>query len=86
MQPLRNCILVLADKAEERTKSGLYINEGWKTLPPFGTVQKIGPEVKDIKIGDRVLYNRYAATILEGDERLITDKDVMAIVETTDES
>lgn len=81
MKPLRDCILIKADAAEKKTASGLYINENWKTLPPFGKILAIGPDVTRVKVGERVMYNRYAATILEGDERIITEKDIMAIMQ-----
>lgn len=80
MNPLRDCILVEVDKVEEQTKSGLYVKENWAKLPPHGVVKAIGPDVKEVKVGDRILFNRYAALQLEGNERLITEKDVQAII------
>lgn len=44
-----------------------------------------GPTVAaEIKVGDRIIFNRYAAVILDGNGRLITDKDILAKV--TDEN
>lgn len=84
MKPLRDCILIEADKKEYTTKSGLYLKENWNTLPPYGEVLAIGPDVATVKVGDRVLFNRYAAMQLEGENRIITEKDVLAIVEKKD--
>ena len=79
LKPLRDSVLLEADKATERTASGLYIKEDWATLPSYGNVISVGPEVKDIKAGDRVLFNRYAAIQLEEQKRLVTERDIQAI-------
>lgn len=81
MKLLRNNILIIAEKPEEKSKSGLYIKEDWKTVPPLGTVELVGPDVKTVKAGDRVLYNRYAAEKLEYDRQLITELDVNAVLD-----
>jgi co-chaperonin GroES (HSP10) len=43
MKPTKDIILVEADKAAEKTASGFYIKEDWKSLPPTGTVLAVGP-------------------------------------------
>lgn len=80
IKPLRNCVLIEAEEAPKQTASGLYMSESWKTLPPYGVVKAIGPDVKDVKVKDRVLFNRYAAMQLEEQDRLITEGDVLAVV------
>ena len=54
-------ILIKADDAKQRTKSVLYLNEEWKTLPPLGTVEAVGDDITDVKVGDRVIFERYGA-------------------------
>lgn len=80
MKPTGDKVLVEVDPPKEKTASGLYIQEEWKTLPPFGTVKAIGPDVQEVKVGDRILFNRYAAVQLDGNDRLITEKDILATV------
>ena len=80
MHPTRNLLLILADKPRTRTELGLYLQEEWKTLPHTGTVQEVGPLVTDVKVGDRVLFERYASIILEGDNRLCQESHVLAII------
>jgi chaperonin GroES len=85
MKPKRDVVLILADKAEEKTASGLYIKEDWKTLPPTGTVEAVGPDVKDTKVGDRVVFERYGSVILKHDRRLCQEKHILATVEDVEE-
>jgi co-chaperonin GroES (HSP10) len=77
-QPTRNIILIKADPARTQTTSGLYIQEDWKTVPPSGTVVAIGPEVTTVVPGDRVLFARYAALIMEDDLRLVVEGHIHA--------
>lgn len=81
MKPLGDKLLVQVDKAEERTKSGLFVTEEWKTLPPFATVKAIGPYVTQVRVGDRIVFNRYAAVALEYQDRLILERDILATIE-----
>lgn len=58
--------MVDADKPKTQTASGIYITEQWKSLPPFGTVLAIGPDVKNRDlVGEKVLFERYGAIKIE---------------------
>lgn len=81
MKPKRDLVLIRADKPEERTASGLYIVEEWKTLPQTGEVLAIGPLVKNVQVGERVLFERYASVILENDERLCQEANILAVLD-----
>lgn len=68
-------ILVKPDNHEE--KSGpLYIPEGFKQPPCTGVIMEVGPDVKDLKQGERILYSLYAGTYLEidGERRLLMEE------------
>lgn len=83
---LRDLVLIQADEAKKQTDSGLLIVETWETLPPLGTVLSVGPLVKDVKVGDRVLFERYGAIMPLGKdnpERVCQESHIMAII--TDE-
>lgn len=81
MQPTRDIVLIKVDPPKERTASGIYLKEEWKTLPPTGTVMAVGPKVKTVKRGHRVIFERYAALILANDERLCKEDHILAIIE-----
>lgn len=78
--PQADLVLIQADKPRDKTASGLYIQEDWKTLPPIGTVLAVGPKVTEVIVGDRVLFERYASVILEGDDRLCKESHILAKV------
>lgn len=83
MKPLKDIVLVQVDPAEERSKSGLWLTEEWKTLPPFGTVLAVGPKVTTIKKGDRIVFERYASVKIEDEDkrkdlRLCKESHIMA--------
>jgi len=75
------------------TKSGIVLPDTAKEKPQEGTVLAIGPGgfdndgkrmAMDVKVGQKVLYGKYAGTEfkVEEDELLIvSQKDILAIVE-----
>jgi chaperonin GroES len=73
--------------AETKTASGLYIPDTAKEKPQKGKVVAVGPGTKDekvtVKIGDTVLYGKYAGTEikLEGtDFLMMRESDILAII------
>ena len=88
IQPLSDRVLLEPVQAETKTASGLYIPDSAKEKPQEATVVAIGKGLKDqpmtVKIGDKVIYGRYAGTELklEGkDYIMMREADILAIVE-----
>ena len=87
IRPLADRVLVEAAPAEERTASGIIIPDTDKEKPQRGTVIAVGNGKKDepvtVKVGDQVLYGKYAGTeiTVEGKEYLIMrESDIFAIL------
>lgn len=87
IRPLADRVLVEAAPAEERTASGIIIPDTAKEKPQRGTVVAVGNGKKDepvtVKVGDQVLYGKYAGTeiTVEGKEYLIMrESDIFAIL------
>jgi chaperonin GroES len=85
--PLADRVIVKPAPAEEKTKGGIIIPDTAKEKPQRGTVVAAGPGKKDepvtVKVGDTVLYGKYAGTEIqiEGDDFLIMrESDILAIV------
>ena len=79
-------ILVKPSEAEEKTASGIIIPETAKEKPQNGKVVMVGEDKKDepmeIKVGDQVLYGKFAGQELNIDEEdylLISQSDVLFI-------
>ena len=85
--PLHDRVIIKPAKAEEKTAGGIIIPDTAKEKPQRGTVVAAGPGKKDepvtVKVGDTVLYGKYAGTEIqiEGDDLLIMrESDILAIV------
>lgn len=86
-KPLHDRVLVQPNPAEEKTASGIIIPDTAKEKPMRGTVKAVGPGKPDepttVKVGDSVLYGKYAGTEItyEGEDYLIMrESDILAIV------
>ena len=87
MKPLADRVLVEAAAAEEKTASGIIIPDTAKEKPQRGKVVAVGTGKKDepitVKVGDEVLYGKYAGTeiTVDGKEYLIMrESDIFAIL------
>ena len=87
VQPLADRVLVRPVAAEEKTVGGIIIPDTAKEKPLQGEVLAVGNGTKDeqmvLKVGDRVLYGKYAGTELEldGEKLLIMrQSDVLAVI------
>ena len=87
IKPLADRVLVVPAPAGERTIGGIIIPDTAKEKPLKGEVVAVGNGTKDeemiVKVGDTVLYGKYAGTELEleGTKYLIMrQSDILAIV------
>lgn len=87
IQPIADRVVVEPAAAEEKTSGGIIIPDTAKEKPQRGTIVACGNGTKDqpmtVKVGDQVLYGKYAGTELsfEGKDYLIMrESDILAIV------
>ncbi len=87
IKPLADRVLIKPAAAEEKTIGGIIIPDSAKEKPLKGEVIAVGNGTKDeemiLKVGDTVLYGKYAGTELEleNDKFLIMrQSDVLAII------
>ncbi|MBK6266246.1 co-chaperone GroES [Marivirga sp. S37H4] len=87
IKPLADRVLVEPAAAEEKTASGIIIPDTAKEKPQKGNVVAVGNGKPDepitVKVGDSVLYGKYAGTeiTVEGKEYLIMrESDIFAIL------
>ena len=80
--PQGDRVLVEPAAAEEKTASGIIIPDTAKEKPQKGTIIAVGPgkkkdEPMTVKVGDNVLYGKYAGTeiMIDGKEYLIMRQD-----------
>jgi chaperonin GroES len=87
IKPLADRVLIVTAPAEEKTIGGIIIPDTAKEKPLKGEVIAVGTGTKDeemtLKVGDTVLYGKYAGTELEldGNKYLIMrQSDVLAVL------
>lgn len=93
IKPLGDRVVIKVLEQEEKLASGIVLPGNAKEKPQEGKVVAIGTGrtldngtklAMDVKVGDRVIYSKYAGTEYkhEREEYLIlTEKDILAIVE-----
>jgi chaperonin GroES len=85
--PLHDRVIIKPTPAESKTAGGIIIPDTAKEKPQRGTVIAVGAGKKDepmtVKVGDTVLYGKYAGTEIPvgGEDVLIMrESDILAIV------
>ena len=94
LKPLGDRLLVEPIEQEDTTSGGILIPETAKEKPQEGRVLAAGPGKLDdsgkrvkmeVKVGDRVLYARYAGTEIKVEENkkvlILKESDILALVE-----
>ncbi len=83
--PLADRVLIRMEQGEAKTKGGLYIPDTAKEKTQTGIVDAIGDD-KDaitVKVGDKVMYDKYAGTTVEVDSveyLIIKAADILAVL------
>jgi len=83
LQPLADRIVLEQLDSEEKTASGIILPDSAQEKPSEGKVLAVGPDVKEVKVGDRVLYGKYGPNEVkvDGTELMIAkEEDVLAII------
>jgi chaperonin GroES len=93
IRPLQDRVIVKRLEEEEKTEGGIIIPDTAKEKPMEGKVVAVGKGKVledgkvlplDVKVGDRVLFGKYAGTEvkLDGEEHLIMrEEDILGIIE-----
>lgn len=83
LSPLADYVVAQAEEAETKTASGLYLPEKAAEKPKTAKVLAVGPDAKQVKTGDRIVYKSYSTTDVKvgNDEYiLVKEEDILATV------
>ncbi|HMI09063.1 MAG TPA: co-chaperone GroES [Candidatus Saccharimonadales bacterium] len=83
IKPLADRVVAVRAEVATKTASGLYLPDNAKEKPVIAEIKAVGPDVKSLKVGDKILYKEYSTTELkiDGTEYLIVkEEDVLATV------
>ena len=85
--PLADRVIVKQEEAETTTASGIIIPDTAQEKPQKGSIVAIGGGTKEnpitVKIGDTVLYGKYAGTELKYEQEdylIMKESDILAII------
>ena len=93
LKPLGDRIVIKVIEDTEQTSGGIFIPESAKEKPQKGEVVAVGlgkmndkgeREPMDVKVGDVILYAKYAGTdvkVQDTNYKILSIKDALAIVE-----
>lgn len=86
-KPLADRVIILPEDAESVTSAGIIIPDNAKEKPLKGKVVAVGPGKKDepmtVKVGDTVLYGKYAGTEITVDKQeylIMRESDIFMII------
>lgn len=83
IKPLADRVVAVREVAMAKTASGIYLPDNAKEKPVMAKVEAVGPDVKNVKAGDKIIYKEYSTTELkiDGAEYLIVkEEDILATV------
>ncbi|MGL4739055.1 MAG: co-chaperone GroES [Cellulosilyticaceae bacterium] len=92
LKPLGDRVVIKHLEAEETTKSGIILTGAAKEKPQEAVVVAVGPGgivdgekvAMEVKVGDKVIYSKYAGTEVTLDKEdyiIVKQNDILAIVE-----
>ncbi len=83
ISPLADYVVAEAEAAQTKTASGIYLPEGAAEKPKVAKVAAVGKQVKDLKVGDKIIYKGYSTNDVKVDGKeyiLVKEEDVLATV------
>ena len=93
VRPLHDRVIVQRTEEEQKSKGGIIIPDTAKEKPQEGKIIAVGKgKVSDdgklipldVKVGDKVLFNKYAGSDIkiDGDEYMIMrEEDILGVIE-----
>lgn len=83
IKPLADYVVAQQESAETKTASGIILPSSSQEKPKVAKVLAVGKEVKEVKVGDRIIYGGYSITEIKQDGKdylLIKEENIFATV------
>jgi chaperonin GroES len=85
IRPLKERVVIrYAEEEMEKTAGGIYVPDVAKEKPQKGVVEAVGSEVKEVKAGNTVLFDKYSGSkikINDVEYLVIKEEDILGILE-----
>ena len=82
--PLGDRVVLKQLEAETTTKAGIILTSSAQEKPQEAEVVAVGPGTEEVKIGQKVIYSKYAGTNVSMDDQeyiIVKQGDILVIVE-----
>lgn len=83
IKPLADRVVAVREQAQTKTASGIFLPDNAKEKPVVATVVAVGPDVKSLTVGDKIVYKEYSTTELKVNDieyLIVKEEDVLATV------
>jgi chaperonin GroES len=83
LKPLADRIVAVREEVSNKTATGLYLPDSAKEKSAIAKVVAVGPEVKEVKKDDRIIYKEYSTTEIKIDGTeylLVREEDILATI------
>ena len=80
IKPLTDRVVAKKEQPVEKTASGILLGES-KEAPAYALVESVGPDVKNVKKGDKILFKEYSTTnvkVEDVDYIILKEEDILA--------
>ncbi|MGO9613815.1 MAG: co-chaperone GroES [Dissulfurispiraceae bacterium] len=85
IKPLKDRVVVrYSEEDMEKTAGGIYVPDVAKEKPQKGSVEAVGVEVKEVKAGNTVLFDKYSGSKIKINDieyLIIKEEDILGIIE-----
>lgn len=83
-KPLGERVFVSYAEELEKTAGGIYIPDAAKEKPQKGKIEGVGKDVKSLKVGDMVLFDKYSGSKISIDNveyLIVKEEDILGVFE-----
>lgn len=80
LKPLQDRVVAVKEEPLETTKSGILLGAA-KEAPAYAVVESVGPDVKTVKAGDKIITKDYSTTNIKLDDKdyiIVKEEDILA--------
>jgi len=83
-RPLKERVFVSYSPELDRTEGGLFIPDAAKEKPQKGKIEAVGSDVKTVKVGEAILFDKYSGSKITLDSQeflILKEEDILGILE-----
>jgi len=83
-KPLKDRVFVKYSEEVEKTSGGIYVPDVAKEKPQKGVVEAVGKEVKEVKVGNTILFDKFSGSKINMDNveyLILKEEDILGIIE-----